>query len=54
MAEQPIVILDFRKRRVIRVRPGNPDDERALAEILAIQRKQVMTSSRMGLPPERQ
>ena len=54
MAEHPIVILDFHKRRVIRVSPGNPEDERALEEILAIQRTQVMTSSRMGLPPERQ
>jgi hypothetical protein len=50
MAEHLVVILDFQKRRVVRVRPGNPDDERALAEILAITRKQVMTASGIGLP----
>jgi hypothetical protein len=50
VAQHPVVILDFYKRRVVKVRPGNPDDERALAEILAIQRKQVMTVSGIGLP----
>jgi cytochrome c-type biogenesis protein CcmH/NrfG len=52
MAAHHTVILDFRKRRVVRVRPRNPDDERALAEILAIQREQVMTASGIGLPQQ--
>jgi hypothetical protein len=50
MAAHATVILDFHKRRVVGVRPGNPDDERALAEIDAITRKQVMTASGIGLP----
>jgi hypothetical protein len=47
----PFIILDFHRKQVVEVTPGNKQEEQSLDQALAIQRKLVTTASGT-IPPQ--